>query len=223
MSGETTTHASGPSSKRRPIFTTTGWPSVHHYTMPTGQFVLANGLAGAEQRELFTSHIGLSQRGLQVQLAWSLSSHDQRQRHQLFLSNAFSKRSHPSSSCPPTINELLVTRASCPRRGLWPGLTLFSHNPRRQRQRLLADALFKHSRGSQWPWCSAPSPWDFRLLIAHTSSLRRAFSRAQDLHPCTRSHGGHSTCVWPRPCLCRVIGPKQSSWSRSFHCPLFPV
>ena len=60
--GKTTTHALGPSSKRRPIFTTTGWPSVHHYTMPTGQFVLANGLAGAEQRVAYESHLPFATR-----------------------------------------------------------------------------------------------------------------------------------------------------------------
>ena len=127
------------------LCTTTRCPPVSS-CLPTASRALSN--------ELLTSLIGLSQRGLQ--LVWSLSSHNQRRRHQLFVSNAFSKRSHPSSSCPPTaarplINELLTTRASCPRRGLWPGLALFSHNPRRQRQRLLADALFKRSCRSQWP------------------------------------------------------------------------
>ena len=138
--GKTTTHALGPSSKRRPIFTTTGWPSVHHYTMPTGQFVLANGLAGAEQRVAHESHQPFATRPSARLVTLFPESTTTSRRHQLFVSDAFSKRSHPSSSCPPTaarllINELLITRASCPRRGLWPGLALFSHNPRRQLQR----------------------------------------------------------------------------------------
>ena len=128
----------GPSSKRRPIFTTTGWPSVHHYTMPAGQFVLANGLAGAEQRVAHESHRPFATRP-SARLV-TLFPRSTTTTSQLFVSDAFSKRSHPSSACPPTaarplINELLTTRASCPRRGLWPGLALFSHNPRRQLQR----------------------------------------------------------------------------------------
>ena len=152
VSGEPTTHELGPSSKRRPIFTTTGWPSVHHYTMPAGQFVLANGLAGAEQRVAHESHRAFRNE------AFSSPGHSLPTINDDDINcscrTPSAKRSHPSSSCPPTaarplINELLTTRASCPRRGLWPGLALYSHNPRRQRQRLLADALFKHSCGSQ--------------------------------------------------------------------------